>query len=118
VVVVDDSPDSAEAMAMLVATLGYDARVAYDGESGVDLVREFQPRVVLLDIGLPGIDGYEACRRIREDLGAAVIVVALTGYGRREDKQAAQSAGFDAYLTKPADLQELERLLQDATGRR
>jgi CheY-like chemotaxis protein len=77
--------------------------VAYDGESALAMLHEYEPEVVLLDIGMPGLDGYETCRRIRHVLGSRVLLVALTGFGQEQDKEKATRAGFDAHLTKPAD---------------
>ncbi len=114
VLVVDDNADSAEMLAMLVRTLGGEARMASDGESAVRAALEFAPDLVFLDIGLPGIDGYETCRRIRARLGANVKMVAITGWGQEQDKQRAATAGFDTHLTKPADPSVLELLLTDA----
>jgi CheY-like chemotaxis protein len=103
VLVVDDNVDAADATAMLVAEMGGHARVAYDGESALAMLQEYQPEVVLLDIGMRGLDGYETSRRIRHLLGSQVLLVALTGFGQDQDKEKAGSAGFDAHLTKPAD---------------
>jgi CheY-like chemotaxis protein len=116
VVVIDDNADAANAMAMLIRALGGEARVACDGERGLTAVLASPPDVVLLDIGMPGLDGYETCRRIRRALGGSVVVVALTGWGQEQDKQAAERAGFDAHLTKPADPAALQRLLASATS--
>jgi len=90
VLIVEDNEDVADMLAMLVEELGGEARVARDGYAGVKSVVEFQPGVVLLDIGLPGMDGYETCRRIRsETAGQNAVVVALTGWGQEQDKQRA-----------------------------
>ena len=114
VVVIDDNEDSANVMAMFVSALGCEFRVAYDGESGLVQVLEFRPDAVLLDIGMPGIDGYETCRRIRKALGSTVVVVAMTGWGQEQDKETTRRAGFDAHLTKPVDPAVLERVLAEA----
>jgi PAS domain S-box-containing protein len=111
VVVIDDHADAANATAMLIAALGGEAHVACDGERGLAEVLAVRPDLVLLDIGMPGLDGYETCRRIRRTLGSSVVIVALTGWGQEQDKQAAVLAGFDAHLTKPADPAALARLL-------
>jgi PAS domain S-box-containing protein len=112
VVIVDDNEDAARLMAMLVDELGGDTRVAHDGQAAIRAVSEFLPDVVLLDIGMPGLDGYETCRRIRMEQGARdVVIVAVTGWGQDEDKQRALESGFDAHLTKPADPAALERIL-------
>jgi DNA-binding response OmpR family regulator len=99
-------------MAMLVEELGGDCRTAYDGESGVREALTFRPHVVLLDIGMPGLDGFETCRRIRRELGNDVVVVAVTGFGQQQDKERTTRYGFDAHLTKPADPAALEKLLR------
>jgi signal transduction histidine kinase/PAS domain-containing protein len=111
VLVIDDNPAAATAMQRLVKVLGGECAVAYDGEGGLSQVREFRPDVVILDIGMPGIDGYETCRRIRAEFGPDLLVVALTGWGQDRDKRKAWRAGFDVHLTKPADPIALERLL-------
>ncbi len=111
VVVIDDNVDAANALKQFVAALGGDCRVAYDGERGLEHVAEFRPQLVLLDIGMPRMDGYETCRRIRDLLGSSVTIVAITGWGQASDKLAASKAGFDAHLTKPVDPDVLTRML-------
>ncbi len=103
ILVVDDNQDAANAMAMLIEEMGGQARVAYDGDSALEMLQEYQPEVILLDIGMRGLDGYETCQRIRRVLGNRVLVVALTGFGQEQDKEKAARAGFDAHLTKPTD---------------
>jgi len=97
---------------MLVHELGGECRTAYDGEGGLRAVSDYRPKVILLDIGMPGLDGYETCRRIRRDVGDDVVVVALTGFGQEQDKEQAIRAGFNAHLTKPADPAALASLLR------
>ena len=80
-----------------------DTRVAYDGEHALTMIHEYQPEVVILDIGMRGLDGYETCQRIRRVLGSRVLLVALTGFGQEQDKEKATRVGFDAHITKPAD---------------
>jgi len=115
VVVIDDNAQNANAMRRLVKALGGDCRVAYDGEAGVGEVVSFQPDLVFVDIGLPGIDGYEVARRLRRrpEL-SGLLIVAVTGYGQDSDRQRAREAGFDHHLVKPLDLEALRRLLADA----
>jgi signal transduction histidine kinase len=103
ILVIDDNQDAANMTATLIEEMGGDARVAYDGESALEMLQEYQPEVILLDIGMRGLDGYETCRRIRNVLGDRVLLVALTGFGQEQDKEKATRAGFDAHLTKPAD---------------
>jgi PAS domain S-box-containing protein len=114
VVVIDDNADAADTLALLMEAIGGRCKVAYDGEAGVRAVCEFQPDVVLLDIGMPGIDGYETCRRIRREHGARPLIVALTGWGQARDKERALQAGFDLHLTKPASPAALQQLLANA----
>ena len=102
ILLVDDNTDSAEALAELLEADGRDVRVAVDGPSALRAVPEFRPEVVLLDIGLPGMDGYEVARRLRADEESeGVVLVALTGYGLQEHRRRAEDAGFDHHLVKP-----------------
>lgn len=112
VLVVDDHHDAAESMALLLRMSGHDVEVAQDGPTALGVAAAFRPDIVLLDIGLPGMDGYELARRIRElpELGA-VHLIAVTGYGREADRQAAAVAGFHSFITKPVDPEEVARLL-------
>lgn len=117
VLIVDDNADAAETLALLVGTLGGEARTAADGPSGIQCASEFSPDMIFLDIGMPGMDGYETCRRIREKrFGRRPVIVALTGWGQEDDKRRAAEAGFDSHLTKPADPVILERLLAGAAN--
>jgi CheY-like chemotaxis protein len=113
VVVIDDNHDAADTTAMVVEALGGKCRVAYDGLSGVDEVLANRTEIVLLDIGMPGLDGYETCSRIRRGLGRDVIVVALTGFGQEQDRDKAFQCGFDAHLTKPVNPKELANVLSE-----
>ena len=114
IAVIDDDADVAKSIARFVSVLGGEPRVAHNGEDGLALIRDFRPDVVILDIGMPKMDGLETCRRIREEFGSGMFVVAMTGWGREEDKQAALRAGFDAHLTKPPKPEELARLVAGA----
>jgi PAS domain S-box-containing protein len=111
VLVADDNRDAAESLALLLRALGNEVSLAYDGEQAVEIARAFQPHVVLLDIGMPKLDGYEAARRIRRDLSREIKIVALTGWGQDEDRRRAREAGFDGHLVKPADLDSLRAVL-------
>jgi len=117
VLVIDDNCDAALVTAMLIEELGGDCRTAKDAESGLQVIQDFQPRVVLVDIGMPHIDGYETCRRIRQRFGDGITVVALTGFGQDQDKERAARAGFNGHLTKPADPAVLVRLLVECSAR-
>jgi PAS domain S-box-containing protein len=104
VLVVDDSKDNAESLSQLVRSMSHETELAYDGPSAVDAAARFAPDVVLLDIGLPGFDGYEVARRIRaSEGGRSIRLIAITGWGQDGDKRRAWAAGFDAHLTKPVD---------------
>jgi len=112
ILIVDDNRDSADSLSLMLELMGHDIRTAYDGQEGVDAAGEFRPDMILLDIGLPKLDGYDACRRIREQAwGKGVLVVALTGWGQREDIRRSVEAGFDHHMVKPVDLQALLKLL-------
>jgi CheY-like chemotaxis protein len=112
ILVVDDNRDGAESLSLLLRMQGHDVRVAFDGPEALAAAATFHPQKVLLDIGLPDMDGYEVGRRLRELPGLAdVQLIAVTGYGQDADRQAASAAGFAFHLTKPVDLQELSRLM-------
>lgn len=102
ILVVDDNRDNARSLAMLLEVLGNEVTVANDGLSAVDAAQTNRPALMLLDLGLPGIDGYEVCRRIRtEDWGHGIVIVAITGWGQDEDRLRTRAAGFDEHLVKP-----------------
>ncbi|MBY0228009.1 MAG: PAS domain S-box protein, partial [Gemmataceae bacterium] len=112
VLVVDDNADASTALASLLTLLGQEARVARDGQEGVESAESFRPDLVLMDIGMPKLDGFDACRRIREQpWGKGIRIVALTGWGQEEDRRRSREAGFDLHLTKPVEPADLERLL-------
>lgn len=112
IVVVDDLQDAADSLATMLRMMGHEARTAYDGADAVQVAMAFKPEVVFLDIGLPKMNGYEAARSIRAQLGAArVILVALTGWGQEHDRRNAADAGFDHHLTKPVDPHTVEALI-------
>lgn len=114
VVVVEDNPDNRETLVMLLELLGHEVTSACDGPSGARAVLEERPDVAIVDIGLPGFDGYEVARRVRSALGPDVVLVALTGYGQAEDRERARRAGFDVHLTKPADVDRVARAVARA----
>jgi CheY-like chemotaxis protein len=115
VLVVDDNQDAAESLVALLGMLGHAADVAHDGVQGLRMARERSPDLVLLDIGLPGMSGYEVARAIRasRDL-ARTVLIALTGWGGQADQRQSQEAGFDQHLTKPVSLEALEQALAAA----
>jgi two-component system CheB/CheR fusion protein len=110
--VVEDNSDAADALMMILELLGHHVRVANDGIVALELARANLPDVMLVDIGLPGMDGYEVARRVRRDPALKdLVLVALTGYGRDEDKRQALTAGFDYHLVKPVDPDSLHGLV-------
>src|SRR5262249_6953986 len=110
--VVDDNRDAAATLAMMLSLLGHDTRAAHDGLEALDVVAAFRPDVVLLDIGMPKLNGYDAARRIREQpWGSNIFLVALTGWGKEDDRRRSHEAGFNMHLVKPVDPAALERLL-------
>jgi PAS domain S-box-containing protein len=112
IAVVDDNEDSADSLAMLLEMQGHEVRVANDGLGAVTLLSDFRPHAVLLDIGLPGIDGFEVARRVRaQPWGQGMLLIALTGWGQQQDKDATAQAGFDHHLVKPVDPDDLAPML-------
>jgi PAS domain S-box-containing protein len=101
--VVDDNRDGAEILGMLLEEAGATVQLAFDGASGIELVKSLNPNVVILDIGMPGMDGYEVCKRLRTAHGDSLGIIALTGWGDERSKELIRAAGFDSHLTKPAD---------------
>jgi CheY-like chemotaxis protein len=116
VLVVDDNRDAANSLVMLLRCLGYDARAAYNGQEALDTAEEFAPRVVLLDLRLPVIDGYEVARRLRRGSHPLSMLVAVSGLDGDETAIRVRSAGFDCHLVKPVDPIRLEKLLASAVG--
>ena len=118
VLVIDDNVDTATSFAMLLRALGHDVRTANDGPSGVAAAIDYEPDVALLDIGLPGLNGFEVAARIRLQVTLKnVTLIALTGYGQETDRLASQAAGFDHHLVKPADFTKLQEILATVVPR-
>ena len=113
ILVVDDNRDAADSLAMLLRAFGHEVQAGYDGVEAVGAAVAFNPDVVFLDIGLPKLDGYEVARRIREQLGQDILLVAITGWGQEEDRRRSREAGFDHHLTKPVDPEIVTRLVKD-----
>ncbi|HEX6268022.1 MAG TPA: response regulator, partial [Burkholderiales bacterium] len=113
VLVVDDNADAALTLELLLRSLGHETHVVHDGMAALEAARRFQPDLVLLDIGMPGIDGYEVARRLR-GLGQerALRIVAVTGWGADADRRRSHEAGFDVHLVKPLDPDDLARVLE------
>ena len=118
VLIVDDYPDAAEATCMLFTRLGHLCRCAISGEHALDEARAFLPDIVILDIGLPDLSGYDVARTLRQRHGAGIYLAALTGWGQPEDRRRAIDAGFDQHIVKPATAQVLCELIAAAERRR
>ncbi|WP_119155376.1 hybrid sensor histidine kinase/response regulator [Caldimonas tepidiphila] len=115
ILVADDNVDSAESMALLLQLSGHEVHVAYDGQQALQMAERLRPTMLLVDIGMPRLNGYEVARRIRaSDWGRSARLVAQTGWGQQEDMRRSREAGFDAHLTKPVDIDALMRLLAQA----
>jgi len=111
ILVVDDNRDTVKSEAFLLSRLGHEVEVAYDGVMALEVAAAFRPDAVLLDIGLPGIDGYEVARRLRAVGFASEVLIAVSGYGRPEDEQRSRAAGFDRHLVKPVNYEMLVSVL-------
>jgi signal transduction histidine kinase/CheY-like chemotaxis protein len=113
ILIVDDNRDAADSLGLMLQMIGNETQTAYDGVGAVQAAEAFQPKVVLLDIGLPKLNGYDACRQIRQQpWGKKMALIAMTGWGQEEDKRKAEDAGFDRHLVKPVDPRELIKLLR------
>jgi CheY-like chemotaxis protein len=117
VLVVDDNVDAALTLSEAVRLDGHEVRVAHEGQSALEQAASFAPEVVLLDIGLPGLDGYQVVRRMRElPQLDRTLIVALTGFGQESDRERALQAGFDEHLVKPVDLDTIQAVLRRRLG--
>lgn len=118
VLVADDNRDGADGFAMLLDLLGHDVRTAYTGKQAVVLAEEFRPHLVMLDIGMPEMNGYEVARHIRQQAwGRDMVLVAITGWGQDEDRLQAEAAGFDHHRAKPVELDALDPIVAQARAR-
>lgn len=110
--VVDDNKDAAESMSMLLEMWGHEVAYAYDGPSAIETAEQWQPQAVFLDIGLPGMDGYEVAERLRElPQAKGAVLIAITGYGQEDDRRRSQRAGIDHHLVKPVAPDALRDLI-------
>ena len=117
IVVADDNVDAAVSLAELLKLSGHDVHIAHDGLAAVKAAETFQPDVIVLDIGMPALNGYEAARRIRsQGANGDVLLIALTGYGQDSDKSRAKEAGFDLHVVKPVDIAKIEEILAMPPG--
>ncbi|MGA1834322.1 ATP-binding protein [Rhizobium wenxiniae] len=118
VLVIDDNPIIADTMGMLLEDIGHEFEAVHNGRGALDAARNYRPDAILLDIGLPDMDGYEVCRALRHDhLFEHTTIIAQTGWGQDKDKELAKEAGFDFHLTKPVPLADLQRILSDVLPR-
>jgi len=116
--IVDDNRDAADSLAQIVRLMDCSVRTAYSGTQGLEVAGQFSPQVVLLDLGMPGMGGYEVLRRLREQAGGALLLVAaVTGYGNEDDRRRVAEAGFDVHLVKPVDFAQLQNFLEGARAR-
>jgi len=116
-VVIEDNIDSAETLRSVLEMAGHGVEVAYTGNEGLDLVRSQRPEVVLCDLGLPGLSGFEVAEALRADRSFdPTLIIAVTGYGQPEDRRRSQQAGFDEHLTKPVDLRTIESTVRRLRG--
>jgi CheY-like chemotaxis protein len=117
ILVVDDNRDSAQTLAWMLELLGYAAHLAYDGPEALERARSLTPNVVLMDIGLPGMNGYETCERMRQLPGMEnALFVAQTGWGDAHHRQLSKNAGFNHHLVKPVEIESLRTILGDSSG--
>lgn len=119
VLVVDDNVDAADSLGMLLRLQGHDVKIAHSGPEALEAVRESEPQLILLDLGMPGMDGYEVARRVRSEHGSSnIVIAALTGWGQEQDRQRSKAAGFQHHLTKPIELSALEALFETCQQRK
>jgi CheY-like chemotaxis protein len=111
ILIVDDNKDLAGSLARLLRILGHDVEVVFDGRKGIETARSYRPRVVILDIGLPNLDGYQVARTLRQEGFNDTMIIALSGYVHEEDRERSREAGMDHHLTKPVDLKTIARLI-------
>ena len=111
ILIVDDNKDLANSLGRLLTILGHEVEVVCDGRRGIEIARSYRPEVVLLDIGLPLLDGYQVARTLREEGFHDTIIIAVSGYGQEEDRERSREAGMDHHLTKPVDVQTLSALI-------
>ena len=115
VLLVDDNPDSSEPLSLLLQTRGHETRIATEGEGALAAADEFQPNCVLLDLGLPRMDGFEVARQLRaRPYGHQLILIALTGWTGKDVRTRAADAGFDYHVAKPVNWEELEKIVESA----
>jgi two-component system CheB/CheR fusion protein len=118
ILVVDDNDAAADTISRLITLWGHEARIATDGRAGFEEACDFHPDVIVMDIGLPQLNGFVAARLVRTALGQAVTMIALTAFSSHAFRAEARQAGFDYYLTKPAGLSDLQRIVSEVVGKK
>jgi two-component system CheB/CheR fusion protein len=117
ILVVDDNRDAARTLALLLKVKGYESHECYSGEQALATAERLRPQAILLDISMPGLDGYQTCQLLRQQpWGSQLLVIALSGYGSEEDQRRSLEAGFDMHLVKPVDLMGLLEVLEMASN--
>ena len=111
ILIVDDNKDLATSLARLLGLLGHEVEVVFDGRKGIEAARTYRPRVLLLDIGLPIVDGYQVARTLRQEGFHDILIIALSGYGLEEDRRRSQEAGMNYHVTKPVDVRTIAELI-------
>jgi CheY-like chemotaxis protein len=114
--IVDDNKDLATSLARLLRLLGHEVEVVFDGLKAVEAARAYRPRVVLLDLGLPSLDGYQVARNLRQEGFNDIVIIALSGYGQEEDRRRSREAGMNYHVTKPADVKTIADLISRPIG--
>ena len=118
ILVVDDNQDAARSLAKMLQLLGHEIQMAHDGVDALALAETFRPELILMDIGMPRLDGNETCRRLREQpWGKEIVIVALTGWGQLHDRRQSREAGFDRHLVKPVGFDAIKELVADGVAR-
>jgi CheY-like chemotaxis protein len=117
ILVVDDNRDTATSCARLLKAMGHDVQTAFDGLAALEAVRSFKPQTILLDIGLPGMNGFEVAKTLRDEGFANEVIVAVSGYGQPEDRERSRQAGFDDHLVKPVHRDTLVTVIQQSAER-
>ena len=111
ILIVDDNKDLATSLARLLGLLGHEVEVVFDGRKAIEAVRIYRPRVLLLDIGLPLVDGYQVARTLRQEGFHDILIIALSGYGQEEDRRRSREAGMNHHVTKPVDVKTIAELI-------
>ncbi len=115
ILIVDDNKDLATSLARLLRLLGHDVEAVFDGRKGIEAARTYHPDFMLLDLGLPIVDGYQVARTLREEGFHDIVIIAVSGYGQEEDRQRTREAGMDHHMTKPVDVKTIAELIANSS---